>query len=146
MSRSRSITWWVGCVLVAAVPFLVSCSSSHDDPLAMLLESPPSAEVEEIAAIIPETKFETGSARFVGVDGTGLAYYVGAEAREDAGEGVCLLVYVPTTSRWGSSCGQPGYFSLEFEGVVARLSTPAQADLEADENVAEIVFIKRVEP
>lgn len=126
--------------LAAASLCLVSCSSSVDDPLASLLGSPPSAEVEEISGIIPETRLEADSVRFAGLDTAGLQYFVGKDDSSDA----CLLIREARTSQWGSSCGRPGDFAVEFGGVTAWLQSSSHAGLEAEENVAKIVFLTRL--
>lgn len=77
-----------------------------------------------------------GSSRQVGVDSAGRTYFIGS----DATGGTCLLVY-PENGQWGSSCGVPGEFVLQLDGVFAWLSVERTDDLVATESLRDIVFL-----
>lgn len=104
-----------------------------------LLSQPAAASDLPPDGIAVEAGVDKGSTRLVGTDSRELRYFIGTQ-----GDNTCLLI-VNTTDDWGSTCGQPGAFSLAFSGVTAWLGADVYQEHISTESIREVVFISPVQ-
>lgn len=112
-----------------------ACAGANGTPQDRLLSQPPVATDLPPGGIAFEAELDEGSSRLVGTDSSALSYFVGTQ-----GDETCLVI-VKSINDWGSSCGRPGSFSVEFSGVVAWLGSDTFMHHVATESVQEVVFI-----
>lgn len=128
-------------LLVIAVVLIVwgARSGANSAPHERLLSQPAAASDLPPAGITVEAGVDKGSTRLVGTDSRELKYFIGMK-----GDNTCLLI-VNTTDDWGSTCGQPGAFSLAFSGVTAWLGSDVYQEHVSTESIREVVFVSPVQ-
>lgn len=130
----------VTLLAITAIALTISgCSTSSTDPLAKVLNSDPTAEDTIPTSAQGKTDILEESARFVGEDVDGVQYFIGSNTESNS----CLLVYI-SNEMWGSSCGDAGSFNVSMGGKSAWLMSPSFKDVEATENIDDVVFIAPV--
>ncbi|QPZ39205.1 hypothetical protein [Paramicrobacterium chengjingii] len=92
-----------GLLMVAgALLGLTGCGSSS--PLPVFDHEQTANDIFLSTSDDHELEIESGSSRFLGTDSRGIDYYTYL-TRDEAGEGVCLVVVADGAEDWTSGCG-----------------------------------------